>query len=395
MRAAACLLAAALVLPGALLLSAGAAEAQSTVKLVSTTGQTEDTSETFSRFINDRAQRFATGSSAGGYTLKRLDLPMSFNGITNPTAPAYTVKIHNATSSGPGSTVVGTLTNPASVVEGTNSYTTAGIDLDPNTDYWVVIDVTGTGGNHHRISNDITDGDEDAGAYAGWSITSSSLRRQFESTGAWAAEPESWMMAIHGVVKPLPPAPSGLLSNTGQTAIGGNNFGRDTAQAFTTGSDPRQADRRGPHSTESIGGHAGLHREHPGGLLGQSGQRPGDADEPGELALKRYESLRYAAPSGGIDLEANKTYWVVIDITSGANNQAFAKYDDLRRGGFGRAGGVEHREHQPPETRLVQPPHGAAISRALKIAIHGYIKSSRPTPGSGGADAVDGPTAPA
>ena len=201
MRAAACLLAAALVLPGALLLSAGAAEAQTTVKLVGTTGQTENTSDTNSRFINDRAQAFTTGTNATGYTLKRLDLPMSYNGHTNPTAPAYTVKIHNASGASPGTTVLGTLTNPASVIDGTNSYTTSGIALEANTTYFVVIDVTGTSGNHHRISNDITNSNnEDSGARLGWSIANGSLSRQFEFTGAWTSRTHSWKMDIRGVV---------------------------------------------------------------------------------------------------------------------------------------------------------------------------------------------------
>ena len=128
LRAADCLLAVALVLPGALLLSAGAAQAQTTVKLVSTIGQTETATATTTRFINDRAQAFTTGSHRSGYTLKRVDLPMSFNGISNPVPPTYTVKIHSAvlinpgSPATPGSTVLGTLTNPASVIEGINSH---------------------------------------------------------------------------------------------------------------------------------------------------------------------------------------------------------------------------------------------------------------------------------
>ena len=206
LRASACLLAAALVLPGALLFSAGEAQAQTTAKLVSTTGQTENTSSTQSRFINDRAQAFTTGRNASGYTLKRIDLPMSHR-ITNPTVPTYTVKIHNATSSGPG-TVRGTLTNPTSVADGNNTYTTAGIDLDPNKTYFVVIDVTGTGGNHHQIFNDITDSDsEDSGTYAGWSIANGSLTRQFQAS-SWISRGFSWKMAIRGVVKGRAPPPA-------------------------------------------------------------------------------------------------------------------------------------------------------------------------------------------
>ena len=207
----------------ALLLSAGAAQAQTSVKLVSNTLQAAGTT-TNTRFIKDRAQAFTTGSNPYGYTLTRLDLPMSFNGIPNPTAPAYTVKIHNATSSDPGSALVGgTLTNPASVIQGTNSYTTDGIDLEPNTTYFVVIDVTGENGNHHRISNDITiSGNEDSGAYAGWSIANGSRDRDFDSSGGWIRPSYSWKMALHGIVKiPAPPAAPAMptLSKTDGTSL--------------------------------------------------------------------------------------------------------------------------------------------------------------------------------
>ena len=68
--------------------------------------------------------------------------------------------------------------------------------LAANTTYFVVIDVTGTGGNfnHHRISNDITDSNsEDSGAYAGWSIANGSLTRQFQ-TSSWTNRGFSWKM---------------------------------------------------------------------------------------------------------------------------------------------------------------------------------------------------------
>ncbi len=364
------------MLPGAWLLSAGAAEAQTTVKLVSTTGQTDGTPVEFFRFINDRAQRFTTGSSAGGYTLKRVDLLMSHR-ISNPTAPAYTVKIHNVTSSGPGSTVLGTLTNPASVVDGTNSYTTSGIDLEPNTQYYVVIDVTGTGGNHHQITNDVTaEDDEDSGAYAGWSIGDGSRHRGFESTGAWTADPRTWKMDIRGVVKPLPPAPSGLLSNTGQGTVGGNGFGSDTAQAFTTGSDPakltgvdlimRKVSGSTPAYTVTIRQDSS----------GSPGSVLGTLTNPASLPASS-ESRRYAAPSGGIDLEANKTYWVMIDVTSGASNQTSAATTTVGAEDAGAPPGWSI-----ANTRLSRGWSGTTwMSQVLvlKIAIQGYIKSSRPT----------------
>ncbi len=379
LRAAACLLAAALVLPGALLLSAGAAEAQSTVKLVATTAQTENTTDTNFRFINDRAQPFTTGTNATGYTLKRVDLPMSYNGHTSPTAPAYTVKIHNAGAAGPGGTVLGTLTNPSSVIDGTNSYTTNGIDLDPNTTYFVVIDVTGTGGNHHRISNDITDSDnEDSGARLGWSIADNSFTRQFESGGAWTSRTRSWKMAIRGVVKTLPPAPSGLLSNTGQAAIGGSNFESDTAQAFTTGSDPAKLTGLSLIGSKTSGSTPTYTVSIRQDSSGTPGSVVGTLTNPASLPSSN-SAIQYAAPSGGIDLDANKTYWVVIDITSGGNNQVFVSVTTSPAEDAGAPAGWSI-----ANTRLQRNWSGTVSwgsdNRPLKMAIQGYIRNSQPPP---------------
>ena len=264
---------------------------------------------TNTRFIKDRAQAFTTGSNPYGYTLTRLDLPMSFNGIPNPTAPAYTVKIHNATSSDPGSALVGgTLTNPASVIQGTNSYTTDGIDLEPNTTYFVVIDVTGENGNHHRISNDITiSGNEDSGAYAGWSIANGSRDRDFDSSGGWIRPSYSWKMAIHGIVKiPVPPAapatptlsktdgtrPDGDLDRAAKRGPRGHRLRRALPAEGRYGLDgpPARRDRpdghdHGPDAGRELGG-AGRGQQHcgPGPLVGhgRGPHRPGPVREGGD-----------------------------------------------------------------------------------------------------------------
>ena len=200
-RAAACLLVAAL----ALLLSAGFAEAQSSVKLVSNTGQADHTAAP--TFFNDHAQGFRTGSNPDGYTLTQVDVPMTFT-LSTATPPTYTVKIHSESSGGPGGTIFGTLTNPTTLVDGTNSFTTAGIKLEPNTMYFVILDVSGTGGNHHKIQIDNTlSNNEDAGKAAGWSIEDTNWNRQFDSSGSWVRPTYSWKIAIHGIVRtPAPPA---------------------------------------------------------------------------------------------------------------------------------------------------------------------------------------------
>ena len=203
LRAAAWLLAAALVLPAALLLSAGAAQAQSSVKLVSNTGQAQGGNASF---ISDYAQAFTTGGDSVGYRLTGVDLRRwAVAGAT----PIYTVTIRQDASGSPGS-VVGTLTNPASVPLSASNVRYAapggGIDLDANKTYWVMIDVT-QGSGISRIVGTSSDA-EDTGAAAGWRIANTSLSRGFSTTTWGSPISSSFMLAIHGFARnPAPPGP--------------------------------------------------------------------------------------------------------------------------------------------------------------------------------------------
>ena len=152
-----------------LLAGAGAAQAQTATKLVSNTGQTDGATSNDTKFTLDHAQAFTTGSHAGGYTLTRVDVPLTSTEANAP-VPSLSVKIHSATaSSGPGTTVLGTLTNPNPVTSSTsgstNSFTHTGIDLAANTTFFVVIDISDQGNGHGKNSVDDTDLDsEDSGA---------------------------------------------------------------------------------------------------------------------------------------------------------------------------------------------------------------------------------------
>ena len=187
-RAAACLLALGL----ALTLAAGAAQAQSSVTLVSNTGQQRSTA---SNFTTDHAQAFTTGNHAGGYKLTRVDLDLSVTG----TAPTFSVSIRSDSGGSPG-TSLGTLTHPTSFSTGSNSFTASGtgIDLAAGTTYWVVIDVSGSS-NHTNFRIDLTLSDaEDAGAAAGWSIADTARLRSAGSSGAWQSFTSSRQIAIRG-----------------------------------------------------------------------------------------------------------------------------------------------------------------------------------------------------
>jgi len=177
-----------------LLLGAGAAEAQ----LVSTTGQGQGVDGDFQ---NDRAQEFTTGSDAPGYNLTRVDLRVLSSASTTP---VYTVEIRNDNGALPGSTVVGTLSNPTTTL--TSSYRllqftapAGGVSLDSGTDYWVVVDVsTGDANTKMQLTN--SDG-EDSGAAAGWSVANvHRIRSNSATTWDASTSSSSVMMAIYGGV---------------------------------------------------------------------------------------------------------------------------------------------------------------------------------------------------
>ena len=168
--------------------------------LVGTLGQT--TSTGIVRFIQDQAQAFTTGSAATGYTLTGVDLQLD---VHVGTQPSFSVSIHEDSSGTPG-TSLGTLTGPASVADGANRFTTAGIRLAPDTTYFVVIDVSGAGSGVIWLRVTSSDA-EDTGAEAGWSIADRRLNRPSQST-AWGSSANTAKMAIHGFV--MPPAVTGV-----------------------------------------------------------------------------------------------------------------------------------------------------------------------------------------
>ena len=177
----------------ALLLGAGAAEAQTSVKLV---GNLAAGTSGSANVQNDNAQAFTTGAHSAGYTLTKVVFRLRLSGTAEPT---YTVTIRSDSSGSPGS-VVGTLTNPASLptTYGNTDFMAsgAGIHLDADTTYWLVWDVSAMNSALGNI--DITGSDaEDGGAAAGWSIANNGLFRTFDAT-SWTTSASSRKIAIHG-----------------------------------------------------------------------------------------------------------------------------------------------------------------------------------------------------
>ena len=160
--------------------------------LISNIGQTTGTDHTATIF-DDVAQRFTTGSNATGYTVTGADVEVR---VVSGSVPTYSVKICEVTNSNPGSTCPGTLTNPASLTTGTNTFTASGdgISLNANTDYFLYLDYQSGGSGTINWRSTGSDA-EDTGGAAGWNIRNE--RRQ-RSLAGWRDESDSLKIRIKG-----------------------------------------------------------------------------------------------------------------------------------------------------------------------------------------------------
>ena len=199
------LLAAAMVLSG----SPQQAEAQTTPqKLV---GNLQQTGSGTGNSTHDHAQEFTTGDNALGYTVTSADI--FFQEIADSQIwSRSTVTIRSDSSGSPG-TVLATLTDPSKTTATSFEVLTftapgQGVDLDPNTKYWLVLDYTAQASGNNRMGNVPGDG-EDGGAASGWSIRNQGHFRTWNSNGGWTSFESSRRIAINGfliVPPPVPPA---------------------------------------------------------------------------------------------------------------------------------------------------------------------------------------------
>ena len=172
------------------------AQAQAKI-LVSNVGQ--NTGIHSSLIDYDVAQAFTTGNNSAGYTLTGIGIEiqsLDFSATTNATT--FTVSIHSHSSGAPGISL-GTLTNPASLLnDGVNAFTTRGIALAASTTYFVVIDrVGGNTGPLLSVNNTASDA-QDSGRASGWSIGNGSLYRDWDSSGSWMSEGEPLKIRVKG-----------------------------------------------------------------------------------------------------------------------------------------------------------------------------------------------------
>ena len=151
---------------------------------------TEQATNSRSSFTVDLAQGFRTGGHADGYTLTlvRLDLQTGGTGAT----PVFSVGIWSESGGSPNQSL-GTLTSSSG-----NSFTHTGIDLLPNTAYFVVVDVS-TAGRSVSWANTRSD-DEDARKAPGWSIFNMSHSRGINAS-SWGTFSQSRKIRVNGDLK--------------------------------------------------------------------------------------------------------------------------------------------------------------------------------------------------
>ena len=177
-------------------LMAAPAQAQTEETLVSNTGKTTESLQVEVANVSSAARRpiaqgFTTGSAVGGYTLSKVVVKMG-NVLSGAEVQ---VSIYTANESGNPGTSVYTLTNPASFIAGSNTFTApSNSTLDEETDYFVVFENGSTQLSHKYFLRATADTGEDDGAASGWSISNGRIKK-FDD---WTAVNDPVQIAIIG-----------------------------------------------------------------------------------------------------------------------------------------------------------------------------------------------------
>ena len=142
----------------------------------------------------DQAQAFTTGAA---HRLTSVEIRFA----TRPSsAGGFTVSIWTDNGSGSPGAMVGSPLSHSGVFTDLSEFTTSGIDLEANTQYFVVVDATENDGltQIRRTSSDDEDA-ADPGAVSDWSIGDSTLQRSWDSTGSWTPFVFSMKIRINGI----------------------------------------------------------------------------------------------------------------------------------------------------------------------------------------------------
>ena len=273
----------------------------------------------FDLAIHDVAQAFTTGGNLGGYTVSSVDV--LFSGVPSNSVFSRLTATVRADSGGAPGAVVATLTNPAwrfSLTDFQFSFAapSGGVALEADTTYWFVFDLTSADPANTGVRLTASD-DEDAGAAAGFSIADSSYSRDAATDPAWTVIAASGVLklGINGSVNPLPP----LVSNLGE-ADGGflGLVPSDRAQAFSTGSNESGYTLGGVDvEFVALSDNQVFASKMTATVRSDSGGAPGELvatlSNPAYQSTNADRVFGFEAPAGGVALEADTAYWVVLD----------------------------------------------------------------------------------
>ena len=158
--------------------------------LVSNIGQPRESSGIVVSASGTAAQGFTTGTSATGYELTTIDLYVH----TAPTNSAdVTLSIYSASSGDPGASVY-TLTSPATINAGSNTFTApSGAFLAANTAYFVVAESSDPNTPFFRLST--TSSNTEGTKAAGWSIANN---RRWKGSSGWITSNSAHLITVNG-----------------------------------------------------------------------------------------------------------------------------------------------------------------------------------------------------
>lgn len=222
----------ALIALAAILLGGATASAQTPTShtLIKNTDQTNSFALAFNE---DFALPFSTGTNTNGYKLTSVAVVASFSAPTQTMATTFSVSIRTGSGTSVGSSV-GSLSG-STLTAGTNTFSSSsGIDLNANTDYFVVIDISFVGNRSPALATTASN-NEDSGGEAGWSIGNRITVRNTPAGSPWKTPGTTNVVEMHikGYVKPAADTPTTeqLLTNLGS----GGTTNCPIAQGFTTG----------------------------------------------------------------------------------------------------------------------------------------------------------------
>ncbi len=159
---------------------------------------------------SDQAQAFTTGGSVDGYIFQSVEIRFAQVSDTGASSK-LTVTVRRDSGGKPGA-VVGTLTNPAFPASTTDrlyefaapdlSLPNSGIELAPNTTYWIVIDVTAalTGDNELRSTAQNHEDYTEISPVSASRIANTSRHRSRGSSGSWSTNSEALKINVNGVL---------------------------------------------------------------------------------------------------------------------------------------------------------------------------------------------------